>query len=63
MANFDMQPTGFSLLSGSQSFLTDLSEENESVIVGGTNYNPHKKDDSDDDSDDDNNYYGEKETT
>ena len=60
MANFDMQPTGFSLLSGSQSFLTDLSEENESVIVGG--YDPHKKSDSKS-KDDSKNYYEKKETT
>lgn len=61
MANFDMQPSGFSLLSGSQSFLTDLSEENESVIVGGTYYNPKNKSDSD--SDDSGKKYNQKESS
>ena len=43
MANFDLHPAGSALFSGSESFLTDLSQEDESMITGGTYYDPKKK--------------------
>ena len=46
MANFDLHPAGSALFSGSESFLTDLSQEDESMITGGTYYDPKKKDSS-----------------
>ena len=46
MANFDLHPAGSALFSGSESFLTDLSQEDESMITGGTDYYPKKKDSS-----------------
>ena len=46
MANFDLHPAGSALFSGSESFLTDLSQEDESMITGGTYYDPKKKNSS-----------------
>lgn len=39
MANFDLHPAGSALFSGSESFMRDLSEADESMITGGTDYN------------------------
>ena len=44
----DRHPAGSALFSGSESFMTDLSQEDESIIAGGTFY----KDDDDKDDDD-----------
>lgn len=38
MANFDLHPAGSALFSGSESFMRDLSEADESMITGGTDY-------------------------
>ena len=46
MANFDLPPAGSALFSGSENFLTDLSQEDESMITGGTGYDNSKSDDS-----------------
>ena len=50
MANFDLHPDGSALFSGSESFLTDLSQEDESMITGGTDYDYKKKNNSSSDS-------------
>ena len=47
MAKFDLHPAGSALFSGSESFMRDLSEADESMITGGTY---HKKNSSDSDS-------------
>ncbi len=43
MAKFDLHPAGSALFSGSESFMRDLSEADESMITGGT----YDKDSSD----------------
>lgn len=50
MANFDLHPAGSALFSGSENFLTDLSQEDESMITGGTDYDKKKKGSSDSNS-------------
>lgn len=42
MANFDSQAAGSALFSGSETFMTDLSQEDESMIAGGTYNNKNE---------------------
>ena len=46
MANFDLHPAGSALFSGSESFMRDLSEADESMITGGTYHKGNSDSDS-----------------